>query len=121
MPAADGVFVKLVTSKSPFALIGPTLPEFESGVPEQSPLRNQSTFTFPEGAFAGFGSGVGEPTCTKSCTVVPAATTVTAACAALWIVVATFEGRFCSVTVAGAVAWLLAFGLQLEPFPVVHF
>ena len=62
--------------------------------------------TFPVSAFAGFGSGFDEETWTKSCTVVPTSTTVTAWCAALWIVVSTCEGRCSNSTVAGAVAWL---------------
>ena len=37
-------------------------------------------FTFPVNAFAGFGSGFDENTCTKSCTVVPTGTTVTGLC-----------------------------------------
>src|SRR5262249_11542693 len=95
------------------------LPEFACGAPSHVPFRNQSTVTFPVGGLAG--SGFGDETCTKSCTCVPATTTVPGAWPPLWMVVAPCDGRGCSVTVAGAVAWLIAFGLQLDPPPCVHF
>src|SRR5205085_1220559 len=97
------------------------LPEFAAGAPVQAPFRNQSMFTFPVGtACAGLGSGFGEPTVTKSCTVVPTATAVTVELAAFLTSVVAWDGRFCSVTVAGACAWLFASGLQLLPLPGAH-
>src|SRR5690349_12118163 len=85
-----GVFtVKLnaVTSTVPAAPSG-VAAEVAAGAPVQLPLRNQSTVTLP------VATGLPAPplTATKSWTVVPTGTVVTAACAALWIVVPVVDG-----------------------------
>ena len=48
-PNANPVASNVETIPAP-GTSGPMLPEFAAGAPEQSPLRNQSTFTFPVGA-----------------------------------------------------------------------
>jgi hypothetical protein len=72
-----GVFTgnaNVVASNCPLASNGPSGPELAAGEPEQSPFRNQSTFTFPVGT-GRFGSTFA--TRTESCTVEPTGTAVT--------------------------------------------